>query len=267
MSDSENESKALQAAERFDHLAGQCWNHHQMPDAASYYRQALVVRERVLGPNHLDVANNLVRLAGVVSWDERASPEAAALWERAGGIYEPLYQQHVAAKGELFNHIFMALLGTLGNLASRAFHSGDVDDAERGYRRIQAMIDENYGLECRWVPPTLPTFAKVLIEQGKFDEAERRLRTALEQAPNDGSISEWVHSHCLKILADLHVKQGQFGEAEALYKQAVEVFEKAPRPIPALLASALEGLAEVCRKTNRTLEAEQLEKRAREMRG
>jgi pentatricopeptide repeat protein len=267
MSDRENEPLDLQAAEKFDHLAGQCWIHQQLPDAAGYYRQALAVRERVLGPNHHEVADSLVRLAGVVGWDERDSPEAAALWEQAVGIYERLYQEHAAAKGELFQHVFMGLLGTLGNLASRAFHRSNVNEAEQGYRRIQAMIEESYGPECRWVPPTLPTFAKVLIQQGKQEEAEGLLQKSIDRTPEVGSFDEWVHAHCHTILADLYAKQGRTGEAERLYRQAIELLEKAPRPLPDLLASALDGLAEVCRKTARKFEAGQLEKRAREVRG
>src|SRR5262245_28364283 len=148
MSDHESEPVDLQAAEKFDHLAGECWCHQRMPDAASYYRQALAVREKVLGPDHYEVADSLVRLAATVGWDQLDNPEVVALWEQAVGIYERIYQEQFAAKSELFRHVFMALLGTLGNLASRAFLRGNIDEAEQGYRRIQTMIDESYGPEC-----------------------------------------------------------------------------------------------------------------------
>jgi tetratricopeptide (TPR) repeat protein len=266
MTDSENEPLDLQAAEKFDHLAGQCWVHQQMSDAASYYRQALAVREDVLGLNHYEVADSLVRLAGVVGWDERESAEPEALWQRAVGIYERLYQEQATAKGELLQHVFMGLLGTLGNLASRAFHRGNVDEAEQAFRRIQAMIEESYGPDCRWVHPTLPTFAKVLIGQGKQEEAERRLRKAIDRTPKAGSIDEWIHPDCQKLLADLYVSQGRNPEAEPLYRQAIELLERASRPIPNLLASALEGLARLCRKTGRGPEADRLEKQAQEAR-
>src|SRR5438874_12126 len=122
-------------AEKFDRLAEQCCVHQQMHDAASYYRQALAVRESALGPNHHEVADSLVRLAGVIGLDERESPEAEGLWQRAVGIYEPLYQELSTAKGKLFQHVFMGLSGTLGNLASHAFHRGNADEAERTFRR------------------------------------------------------------------------------------------------------------------------------------
>ncbi len=266
MSESQDEPLDLQIAEKFDHLAGQCWIHQQMPDAASYYRQAVAVREKVLGPRHPEVADSLVRLAGVVGWDEEDDAEAAALWEQAVAIYEPIYQEHSAAKGELFEHVLMGLLGTLGNLAGRAFRKGKLDEAERSYRRIQAMIEESYGSECRWVHPTLPTFARVLVQRGKADEAEGLLQKAVDRTPKPGSIDEWIHPKCLKVLADLYANQGRFGEAEGLYRQAVALLEAASRPLPELLAIVLEGLAVVCRKLDRGPEAEQLEERVREVR-
>lgn len=267
MSDREDDPLDLQSAERFDHLAEQCEIHQQMPDAASYYRRALEVRERVLGPNHHEVADSLVRLASAIGWGQSDCPEAAALWEQAVGIYERLYREHAAAKGEVFRHVFMGLLGTLGNLANRAFQRGSFEEAEQGYRRIQAMIAESFGPECRWVSPTLPTFAKLLVQQGKHGEAERLLRQSIDRTPTVGSFDEWVHAQSHIILADLYAQQGRTDEAERLYRKAVELFERASRPIPGLLASTLERLADVCRKTGRAFEAEQLERKAREVRG
>src|SRR5262245_22513815 len=97
MSIGASESLDLQAAERFDHLAGECLFHGQVADASSYYRRSLAVRERVLGPDHPEVANTLVLLAGVDEdgWD---GPEAEALWQRAAGIYERCYQKQMAAR-------------------------------------------------------------------------------------------------------------------------------------------------------------------------
>src|SRR5687767_2169113 len=109
MSDPANEPCDLQEAEKFDHLAGECACHQRMPDAVSYYRQSLAVRERVLGPEHYEVADSLVRLAGVMEWDIREESEAERLWRRAVGIYERAYQEQSAAKSELFVHVFMGL--------------------------------------------------------------------------------------------------------------------------------------------------------------
>jgi Tetratricopeptide repeat len=170
MSAEESEPLDLQAAEGFDHLAEECRFHERLTDAASYYRQALAVRERVFGPDHYKVADSLVRLAGIGE-DGWGSPEAEALWRRAIGIYDRCYREQSVARGELFQHVFMGLVGTLSNVAGVAFDRGDVGEAERGYRRIGALIADAFGPDCRWMLPT-SAFAAALIQQGKQGEAE-----------------------------------------------------------------------------------------------
>ena len=176
MSDAMPESPELQETEKFDHLAGECACHQRMADAASYYRQSLAIRERILGLDHHEVADSLVRLAAILGWDDKEHPEYEPLFRRACAIYERLYRDRFAAKDELFGHAVMSLEGTLGGLAALAFRRGDLHEAEQGYRRVQTMIVENYGPDCYWMSPTFPTFATVLISklgQEKEAEAER----------------------------------------------------------------------------------------------
>jgi len=141
-----------------------------LTDAASYYRQALAVRERIFGPDHYEVADSLVRLAGIGEggWD---SPEAEVLWRRAVGIYERCYHEQSVTRGQLFQHVFMGLVGTLSNIAGLALNRGDPREAEQTYRRIGALITDAFGPDCRWMPPA-SEFATALIEQGKRGTVE-----------------------------------------------------------------------------------------------
>jgi tetratricopeptide (TPR) repeat protein len=239
-------------------MALECWCHQRIDDAITYYRQALAVRESVLGPDHCEVADSLVRLAGVVSWGKTDSAEAEALWRRAVAIYDRLDSQS--------HHVVMGLVGTLGNLANLVHHRGNLNEAEATYRRIQSLLDERYGPDCKYVDATLPAFAEVLIERGKCTEAEQRLRMALGKPSHAGSTDDWVFPHCQKLLADLCANQGRDGEAEALYRQAIESVERLERPDPRALVLTLEGLAGLCRRTGRATEAEQLMERAKQAR-
>lgn len=266
MSDAMSMSPELQEAEKFDHLAGECACHQRMADAASYYRQSLAIRERVLGPDHHEVADSLVGLAAVLGWEDKEHPEYEPLFRRAYAIYERLYREQFAHKGELFERTVMSLEGTLGGLAARAFQRGNLHEAEQGYRRVQTMIVEIYGSDFYCTSPTLPTFATVLIQLGKEAEAEELLRKVVDRTPRLGSMDEWIHHHCQTILADLYAKRDRLVEAESLYRQAIEFMERASRPSEVLFASALESLADVCRKTGRELEAARLETRAHELR-
>jgi ATP/maltotriose-dependent transcriptional regulator MalT len=260
----ENEPPDSPEAEECDYLAGQSLGKGQLSEAVSHYREAVAIREGVLGPDHYQVADSLVRLAGLVGWCQSNSTEADALWRRSVGIYEQHYQALCKGKGELFEHVLMGLTGTLSNLASRAFDRGEADEAERLFRRIATLVEESYGTDCAWFPPSLLTFARVLIQQGKDQEAERRLQKAIDTV---GSIDEWLNPECQRLLAELYVRQGRVVEAEARFRESVELLEKATRPLPTLLASVLEDLAQLCRKTGRVPEAERLEERAKDVRG
>jgi hypothetical protein len=266
MSDAIPESPELQEADKFDHLAGECACHQRMADAASYYRQSLAIRERVLGPDHHEVADSLVRLAAVLGWDDKEHPEYEPLFRRAAGIYDRVYRDRLAAKDELFGHAVMSLEGALGTLAARAFQRGNLHEAEQGYRRIQTMIVESYGPDFYCTSPTLPTFATVLIQLGKEAEAEELLRKVVDRMPRLGSMDKWIHHHCQTILADLYAKRDRLVEAESLYRQAIEFMERASRPSLPMLISTIESLAGLCRKTGREPEAERLERQTQQLR-
>lgn len=252
-------------AARFDYLAGECLCHDRVDDAISYYRQALAVRERAFGPDHYEVANSLVCLAGVIGWNGRESPEAEQLYHRAVAIFERCCRELSASREHPFQDAFMGLVGTLNNLAGKAFRRDSLHEAEQFHRRVHALIAESYGPECRWVPPSLPMFALVLDRLGKYDEAEQLLRTAIENLEGQ-SANEWILVDCLGKLADLYARQHRFAEAEPLCLRAVALLERAPGPNPAVLAGALDRFAELYRSTGRDSEAARFSARAAEVR-
>lgn len=262
---SEGNASDPEEAERFDYLAGECLCHDRVDDAISYYRQALAVRERVFGPDHYEVANSLVGLAGVIGWNGRESPETEQLYSRAVAIFERYCRDLSASKEHPFQDAFMGLVGTLNNLAAEASRRDSLHEAEQFHRRIHALIAESYGPECRWVPPSLPMFSLVLDRLGKYDEAEQLLRTALEDLEGR-SDAEWIVVDCLSKLADLYARQRRFAEAEPLCVRAIALLEQGSAPNPVVLAGALERLAELYRSTGRDPEAARFDARAAEVR-
>jgi tetratricopeptide (TPR) repeat protein len=71
---------------------------------------------------------------------------------------------------------------------------------------------------------------------------------------------------CQSNLARLYNAQGRYGEAEPLYKNSLAIRENSLGPDAAAVAGSLEDYATLLRKTNRAVEAEELEKRARAIR-
>lgn len=265
MSDDGNGPEELKEAEGFDHLAGECLCHGRREEAVEYHRRALAVRERVLGPDHPSVANSLIVLAGVVGWKRFDGPEVEALTRRAADIYEGVVERLGADRSEAFTNAFMGLLGALSNLALLAGNRGDLDVAEAGFRDIQARIAESYGPDCRYVHPTLPGFARLLVVRGKTAEAEALLRDALARTESG---DKWEVADCEEALAELCAGLGRGSEAEALYRSAVARRERiAEDGWPASAAAAaktLRGLARLCRAVGHVEESNELERRAAE---
>jgi Tetratricopeptide repeat len=70
----------------------------------------------------------------------------------------------------------------------------------------------------------------------------------------------------LNNLAALYHMQGQYALAEPLFKRSLVIREKTLGPDHPDVATTLEGLVLLYRLTNRTAEADALDKRAREIR-
>jgi hypothetical protein len=255
-------------AEALEHLAWECLFHGRLAEAIDYHRQALAARERAFGPDHWEVANSLIVLAGVIGRGDSALPEVEALTRRAAGIYESLVRRLEAEGGEPFDHAIQGLLGALTNLALIAEDRGDLDAAEAGYRDIQGRLERHYGPDRGYIHPSLAGFAHLLIRRGKAAEAESILRAAVAQAVGAGRGDEWGVPDCEEVLAELCAGQGRGAEAEQLYRSAVARRERiAGDGWPAsagAAAHALRGLARLCRGAGRAGEADELERRADE---
>jgi hypothetical protein len=131
-------------------------------EAIALYRRALNIRTEALGEFHFDVANTLTIMAGVYSPDERNEVSRAELWQRAVEILEQL---HANPDIDAPN-VAMALRGNLENLATHRYQQSDFAAAETLFCRAIEVTTRAFGAGSAQ-PCNLPTYAKVLIRQGK----------------------------------------------------------------------------------------------------
>lgn len=101
--------------------------------------------------------------------------------------------------------------------------------------------------------------------QGRYAEAEKALRAALNEAerfgPQDPRLAASFNN-----LAALYRAQGKYAEAEPLYKRALAIREKVLGPEHPAVATSLENYAALLPKMDRQAEAEEFEARARAIR-
>lgn len=101
--------------------------------------------------------------------------------------------------------------------------------------------------------------------QGRYAEAEKALRAALNEAERFGPQDPRL-ARSLSNLAALYNVQGKYAEAEPLHRRALAIDEKALGPAHLDVATSLENYAALLHQLNRHAGAEELEARARAIR-
>lgn len=109
---------------------------------------------------------------------------------------------------------------------------------------------------------TLHSVAFLYYNQGKYDQAERLFRQALEICENDITLEYPVMVQCLDGLSVLYLDDGKYDLAEEYCKRSLAICERILGPKHAHIADCLNNLAEVHRLTGNYTQAEPLFKQA-----
>ncbi|MBA2393515.1 MAG: tetratricopeptide repeat protein [Ktedonobacteraceae bacterium] len=210
-------------------------------------RQVLRIREQILGPEHIEVADALNRLAETCR-EQNKYAEA-----------EPLYQRALLlAERDSSHELLTATI--LNNLAICLKMRRKYTEAERYYQRAIEQYTKIYG-------PDHPRVAEVHANLGIFYsqvlsrsiEAEQSLKEALRIQENGAEqILEPNHPYVavsLNILANLHFDQQQYGEAEQFYRQSVNIHQLVSGPHSLNVSYPLQGLAYLYLSQERYAEA------------
>jgi tetratricopeptide (TPR) repeat protein len=218
--------------------------------AESLSARALSIREKVMGPDHVDVAKTVNNLANVY-WYQGRYAEAESLYVRALTIWE----QALGA-----DHPDVAR--SLNNLAVVVKERGRHAEAESLYVRALAIREKALGADHPDVAYTLNNLANVYAEQGRYAEAEPLHRHALaisEKAlgPNHPDVARSLNN-----LANVYRDQGRYAEAEPVHLRALAIWEKALGPDHPHVSHSLENLALTYRRQGRYQEVEPLLSRA-----
>ncbi|HEX4956243.1 MAG TPA: serine/threonine-protein kinase [Thermoanaerobaculia bacterium] len=254
------------------------------PEAEAKLREVLAARERILGPDHLDVAAVLNRLAVSLGQAHRL-PEARALLERALAIREQQLPEGdsvtvammsnlaivFAQSGELerARELFERAL-TLREAILPADHPdlavqrealavlyaelGDPATSERLRRRALPVFEKALGPDHPTTLLSKSNLVAVLVELGRLDEAARlgpevlaaRQRVLGPDHPAVGAT--WG------TLASLYEKQGDLARARAAVERQIAILVRAFPPDHPQILAAREQLARLERQPNLDLD-------------
>ena len=263
-------------------------------DAEPLYKRSLGIREKALGPNHLDVAASLNDLANLYAHQSRYA-DAEPMYKRSlairkkalgaddvavakslfnlGNLYyvqdryvdaDPLYKRSLAIRDLDADDVNVAK--PLNKLANLYYVQHRYADAEPLYKRLLAIQEKVLGLNHLDVAVTLNNLANLYNDQDRYAYAEPLYKRSLairEMAlsPDDPSVAPSV-AQSLSNLATVYLNQGRNAEAEPLYKRSLMIREMALGPDHPDVAQSLSHLANIYYVQDRYADAEPLSKRS-----
>lgn len=228
---STDNQQQLREAQRLYEEGEKLWKEGKYKEAKKPLREALTIRERVLGLEHVEVAACLNRLgvsyAGLAQYDQ-----AEALFQRALRIRE-------VALGA--NHPDVAAV--LNNLANAYREQGQYDRAELLHQRALHIREAALGVNHPDVATSLNNLGNAYKEQGQYDRAELLYLRALRISEAALGSNHPAVARYLNNLAILYKDEGHYSQAEDLYQRALHIREVTLGPNHPDVAGSLNNLA------------------------
>jgi len=188
-----------------------------LPKAERMHRQALKLRRKSFGPEHLEVAESLYHLSWAL-FDQATSTtnksqEAKSLCSESLAMRRKLLgEEHIEVSRSMYGLAWMSKPGS--------------DEAVELFRQLLAMRRKLLGKEHTDIAQALRGLGVGLQRQGRFQEAEQAHREALAMQRR---LSGDDHPDVAKALFNLGFvlqKQGRMSEAEGSFRERLAINRK-----------------------------------------
>lgn len=294
---------ALHAAETFGDTDPRYWaaltnlgltleRRGDLSGAEPILRRALQLRERSLGPDHIQVAHALVNLSAMLHLARR-DEEAEELVRRALSIAEK--SGNARSVAEALNSLGLTLLDmgdparaepvlrraaalfeqsegagsldaakAINNLAMAYSAERDYPKAEIELRRALPLYEKNLGPSHAGLIGPLNNLFTVLAAQKRYEEGEPYLRRALDLASRENSDVVPV-TQLRANLGALQLHRGQYQAAARTLEQVIASIEQTFGAGDPQLAGPLRAYAEALRHLHQRAEARRAAERASEL--
>ncbi len=231
------------AAQLENHLGIIHFGEGLLPQALAHYQRALDIRERVLGPEHLETGKVLSNLALVYVRQGRVR-DALPLYTRALDIQ----RRQLGAEHPLVANTLLLM--------------GDAHRLLEGPRAALPLYEQALALRRRTLGDThVSTFQLhndlgLLHElMGRFDLARAHHEQALALSAQALGEEHAEHANALAALARMEARQGSLPVALALYERVLALQERLLGPSAGATLRAREERAAVLRKAGRARDA------------
>ena len=251
------ELRAATESDRALHEARKLYEDARRLERAGRYGEAIPliervveIREKILGPDHQDLANAINR-QGVLSFYKGDYTKAESLHQRALAIREKaLGPEHPD------------VAGSLNNLANIYNVRGDYVKAESFYQRSLAIREKALGPEHPDVAGSLNNLATIYVRKGDYLKAEPFYLRALAIREKVLGPEHPDVGLSLNNLADFYRTTGDYAKAEQPQQRALAIAEKVLGPEHPDVGLSLFNLAFLYEDRREYAKAEPLYQRA-----
>lgn len=176
----------------------------QLREAQRLYTVALTIKDRSLGPNHVETLSSVHGLASV-SHQLASHDVAKQMYERALDGFEKAYgPEHVDT------------LSVLSNYGVLCQDMGDVDKARQVYNRVVPLQERILGANNRETLLSINHLASILKHLGEWKQAEELYKECLRRKEDSQGLSISTLA-TVNNLGVLYQEQGRYPEAKAMY--------------------------------------------------
>jgi CHAT domain-containing protein/Tfp pilus assembly protein PilF len=253
------------------------------------------IRERLLGPEHQDVAealNSLGRLYKSKGDYAKAEPlfkRALAIQEKILGLEHPgvatiindlamlylykgeyektelLHQRALAIREKVLGPEHPDVAASLNNLAYFHYERGAYPAAQSLFQRALAIMEKSLGPEHPNVATALTNLANICNIMGEYVKVESLYQRALTirekvQGPEHPDVAASLNN-----LAGLHYERGEYLKAESLFQRSLDISEKVLGPDHLDLRNTLKNFATLYQAIGNYTKAESLFQRGLEI--
>src|SRR6266498_2502812 len=229
-----NDDRELQEARKLIKKGLEPQRAGKYDEAIPLIARALEIRERILGPDHRDVASTINVLANLYYYK---------------GDYakaEPLHQRALDIREKALGPEHPGVADVLNNLALLYDELGEYAKAEPLHQRALGIREKSLGPEHPDVAESLNNLGIIYSNRGEYAKAEPLYQRALVIREKSLGPDHPFIASSLNNLADLFRYRGEYAKAETLFQRALAVLEKAKGAQHPSLAESFNDLAVLC---------------------
>lgn len=290
-----DDDRALHEARKFFMESTRLMREARFAEARVPLGRALEMREKVLGPDDMLVAETLVTLVivyertGDYAGAEPLKLRALRIMEKAlgpehprvareltslGGFYremgdelkaEEMYRRSLAVFekiGQTESAVVAALLNALGSIY---YERGDYPNAEKFFERSRSLWEKLLGPDNFHIAPSYTHLGRVAYDAGDYTKAEAMFQRALALAEKGLGQEHTGVTPYLNDLADTYCTTGEYEKGESLYARALAVHERKAAMSQPSVQDTLFGLARCAEARGRLSDAAKLQSQASEL--